>query len=76
MALSMRSRHTGHVGSSSSDDVGGGSGRKSSVVEASVLMTGAVLGIKGSCDVSGKLPAPSIDSWEGVSKTISLIKIT
>lgn len=46
--LSIRSRQTGQVGSSTREEVGGGKGRKSSADEASVLMVGAIFGIKGS----------------------------
>ena len=64
---SMRSRHTGQVGSSTSEGVGGGKGLRK--------VCGAGEGVKGSCESSGK---EVFGWWEvlGVWKVIDLTKTT
>ncbi len=63
---SIRSRHTGQVGSSTKLGVGGGKGLRDDA--------GVEEGVKGSCDSSGKL----VFGWEelGVWKVMDLMNVT
>jgi hypothetical protein len=59
---SILSRHTGHVGSSTSDGVGGGNGLRTRLEEALSARSEGRFGVNGSWLMSGKEAEVSFES--------------